>query len=127
MDLFYYMPANDPACEKMRQEVQHHLHQHKSEVFSDIHTLKKRLARPLEDYTIGILCATNKKDLDDLLAIDYLLEKLKIILLLSDSDEQTIALAHKLRPRFLSYIHADLKPLTMVLQKMIHGTKNQDF
>jgi hypothetical protein len=48
----------------------------------------------------------------------------RIILVLPDTEEQTIAMAHRLRPRFLTYIDSNIAALGTVVSKMCEDTRD---
>jgi hypothetical protein len=46
----------------------------------------------------------------------------RLVLVLPDEEDETIALAHGLRPRFVTYADGDYSELREVLQKMLKKT-----
>ena len=68
---------------------------------------------------IAVLLAASHKELQELLSIKELLQHIRIILLLPDHENETIANGHKLYPRFLSYCDGNLDDVAAVLSKMI--------
>lgn len=92
------------------------------EVFRTIKNLSQKLRQPKNDHDIAVLLANKKEDLQELVRIDHLLEDLRLILILADREADTIAKAHTLRPRFLTYVDSDFLDVAAVLSKMLAYT-----
>jgi hypothetical protein len=91
----------------------------KIEVYQTIDSLSERLRLPIGNQEILVLLIENKENLINMLSIKYLLRHIRIIIILPDSEVETISLAHRLRPRYLSYLNGNLIDLTALLTKMI--------
>ena len=89
------------------------------DVYHTVEGLAERLKAPQEGGVIAVLQANSQEDLSALFSIRHRLENIKTIILAPDREEETIALAHQLRPRFLGYINNDLYPVAAVLEKML--------
>jgi hypothetical protein len=89
------------------------------EEYQTVESLSNGLRRPLLSQAITILLAENRGDLAGLLSIGDLLWDIPLILILPDSDEETISTAHTLRPRFLTFADSDFADLAAVLGKML--------
>jgi hypothetical protein len=72
---------------------------------------------------VAVLQANSQEDLAALFSIPHRFQDIKTILLAPDREEETIALAHQLRPRFLAYVNKDLYHVAAILEKMLeeHG------
>ena len=68
---------------------------------------------------IAILLAASKEELQELVSVGELLEDIRIILVLPDTDRDTVANAHILRPRYLTYVDSDFSDVAAVLSKML--------
>ena len=92
-------------------------------MYRTIEGLAERLKAPHEGGVVAVLQANSREDLTALLSLHHRLQDIKTILLAPDRKEETIALAHQLRPRFLSYINNDFHHVASVLEKMLkeHG------
>jgi len=89
------------------------------EVYRSIEELAHGLHRLYDHDTIVLLRARDREELLRIVSLRDLLEGLRVILLLPDREEETISLAHRLRPRFLSNSESDFSDTMSVLQKMI--------
>jgi hypothetical protein len=92
-----------------------------AKIYWTIDALSRGLRQPRNDMTIALLLASTKEDLLDLLSIRDLLWDMKIILVLPNSDPDTVAKGHMLKPRFLSYCDGDFVDVAAVLSLMIRN------
>jgi hypothetical protein len=90
------------------------------ETFYTISSLSERLHRPALNFPIVVLLAMNREDLENIVAIQDLLSDSRIVLILPDKEDDTMALGHTLRPRFVSYRDSSFKDVGAVLNKMIN-------
>jgi hypothetical protein len=90
------------------------------EIFSTISDLSKRLHKPGLNFPIIVLMVVNREDLENIVAIQNLLFDSRIILILPDKEDDTMALGHTLRPRFVSYRDNSFREVGAVLDKMIN-------
>ena len=118
MNIMLYSTAKDGVGDRFQQEVEESVLE-KSEIHRTIEILSRRLRQPTTERRIAVLLASNRKELLDLLSIRNLLSDIRIILILPDREEITIALGHGLHPRFISYIDSDFKDVGAVLRKMM--------
>lgn len=82
------------------------------------------MKEPLANRVVAILLLTSRESLSNILSIQYLLRGMDIILLAPDGDPETIAIAHQLRPRFLTYINSNPEELSAVLDKMLKKNRH---
>ncbi|NVM22502.1 MAG: hypothetical protein HWN68_12065 [Desulfobacterales bacterium] len=93
------------------------------ELHRTIDSLSRRLRRPTYDVAVAVLLAATKEDLLDMLSIRDLIRNLRIILVLPDTEDATIAQGHSLRPRFLTYADSNFAEVAGVLNKMLGNTE----
>ncbi len=74
---------------------------------------------PSSNLKVAVLFCMTKADLQDVFSLCDLILDLKIILILPDDDEETMAKAHHLRPRYLSWLDDNFLDIGAVLKKMI--------
>ncbi|MEW5724981.1 MAG: hypothetical protein AB1896_17855 [Thermodesulfobacteriota bacterium] len=89
------------------------------ESLPDLEALARRLRRPGADEVAVVLLAGTREALEALLSMEEFLRDRKIILVLPDHDKETVALGHRLGPRFLTYLDSDLSDVGAVLTRMI--------
>jgi len=121
MKIFFYFKVGDQPGDKLEKIIKTHLPGVEMAVYSTIDDLSQSLRHPTEDSGVAILLVSNQGDLKNILSIGHLFQNIRIILLLSDKTAETVALAHQLRPRFLTNINSDFAEITAVLKKMLKG------
>ncbi len=83
--------------------------------------LARRLRRLAGSSTVAVLVAAGRSDLLRLLSLEEWIEDVRILLVLPDRRRETIAMGHRLRPRFLSYVDSDPGEIASVLARMLEG------
>jgi len=118
MEMFLYKPAEDRASDKVEDVVKGLSDGSRVEVFGRIDNLKERLKKPVDGDGLAVLIAPQKDDLLDLVSINYLLEKVRNVLVIADRSEEAVSMAHRLKPRYLAYMDSELDTLSAVIGKM---------
>ncbi len=97
------------------------------EFFRNLEAFSERLRMPSYQSTVAVIVAADRRDLEDISTLGQLLWGTRVILVLPDGDDSTIALAHSLRPRLVSKPGNDLGDVIAVLRKMIedHNSKSK--
>ncbi len=121
MKVLLYARETAETENRLQRFLESHLPWSKMEVFRTIEGLGERLKAPHGGEMVAVLQANTQEDLAALLSIHHRLQGIKTILLAPDREEETIARAHQLRPRFLGYTHNDLHGVAAVLEKMLKG------
>lgn len=81
--------------------------------------LSHRLQKLHKNQPILIILISTKDELIDILSFRDLLFGFRLILILPDAAEETVALGHRLRPNFLTYLDSNAKEIEAVLEKML--------
>ncbi|MCB2149603.1 MAG: hypothetical protein KQI81_24190 [Deltaproteobacteria bacterium] len=89
------------------------------ETYSNLDDLFQRLRQPRLNLKIGVLSIGSEAELDRLLTIRELLSDMRLVLVLSGRDPQTVSKAHALAPRFITFSDAGIDPLVSVVEKMM--------
>lgn len=92
------------------------------EHYHRVETFLSRLKQPTFDVT-AVVAIPDKVSLAILVRQKDLLSHLRTILILPDTDDATITEAHKLYPRFITYLDDNLNAVAEVLKKMNHHAK----
>jgi hypothetical protein len=119
-NIIVYSKAMNGIGSKLQEVVTNVLPGSCVDTYRTISGLSERLHKPALNFPIVILLAMNKEDLEDIVAIQNLLFDSRIVLILPDREEDTMALGHTLRPRFVSYRDSSFKDVGAVLNKMIN-------
>ena len=127
MKIFVYAPARGTSGERLRKTMQE-WNSKDMEIYGTVETLCEKLRQPREEMTFAVLLAESREELESVLSIRHLLSDIRLILILPDRDNDTIARGHSLRPRFLTYCDADFTDITAVLNRMaVRGEKSSAF
>ena len=94
------------------------------EVYRTIDGLSARLHQPKDDAFVAVLLAENGKELLDFHTLLNLFRDIRIILVVPDRNQETITLAHQLRPNFLCYKNSDFTEVIAVLNKMLQAYRH---
>ena len=89
------------------------------ETYANLDDLFDRLRKPRLNLEIGILAIGSEGELDRLVTIRELLSDMRLVLVLPDKDPHTVAKAHALAPRFITFADASIDPLVSVVNKMM--------
>jgi hypothetical protein len=117
-NLLFYAKMTDGAGKRLRRVIEALVLEENMEMYQTIDSLSRRLRQPRHDQPVAVLLAANREDLLELLAISDLLDGIRIILVLPDRKDGTIAKGHRLQPRFLTYADGDFLDVAAVLIKM---------
>jgi hypothetical protein len=116
--VFLYTTAVEEVAESVRQAIAPAVSGGRLEVYRSAGNLARRLRQPKDDLTIAILLFGTSEDFLDVLAIQHLFRDVRTIVVVPDIRVETIAMAHRLRPRYLAYIDGNLSGLSTVVDKM---------
>ncbi len=89
------------------------------EVFDTQAGFIKRLRQPKDDSLIAILFDPSNEDLESMGGVREYLVNVSLLLVLSDQDPLTLALAHRLLPSYITYVDSDLSQLLSVIGKLL--------
>ena len=119
MALLIYSAKTEGAGARLLRVIGLLLPENKFEICRSIGGLSKRLRQPVFNPTIAILLVSSREDLQNILSIRDLLWNTKIILIVPDTNPDTVAKGHILRPRFLCDCNSDFVDVAAVLSLMI--------
>lgn len=117
--ILFYMTAQSEALNRFEREVVNSVPKDGREFFHTLEDLIERLVSFGGDHRLLVYLAGSMKELTGLCAISHLLESVRLILIAPDRCEKTIARAHSLYPRFLSFVDSEFSEVADVLAKMI--------
>jgi len=124
MDLVFYSPMSGSPEERLQGVIESVIPGWKEAVCRTIDDLSERLLQPKNDLAIALLLAEKRGDIRELLSVSNLFRNTRIILVAPDRDKATIAAAHLLRPRLLTYSDSDFADVFTVMTKIIADYHN---
>jgi len=119
MMLLLYAKARNGVSQELKQILNGRSSDACLETYSNLDDLFQRLRQPRLNLKIGVLSIGSEAELDRLLTIRELLSDMRLVLVLSDKDPQTVSKAHALAPRFITFTDAGIDPLVSVVEKMM--------
>jgi len=115
--IFYSSSAN-PDGDRLQRIIGMLFTREQLETYRTIEALTQRLHKPMNDPLIFVILASTPDELNKMTQLRQPLQDRRIILIIPDSDPDSIAKGHSLRPRFLTYADADFVEILGVLGKM---------
>jgi hypothetical protein len=116
--LFCILPGNIPAGQRLEQLARKVESKASVHVVRQLEDARVKLLYRWEEINVAVLFAATRQELLDLKGMWSLFENLKTILILPDGEEETVAVAHTMRPRFISCADRDFHDVVAVLEKM---------
>lgn len=113
-----YSPDTNSFIRKLTELLDESFPRAQYEVYFRWEALRKRLQLLRQDICSVILIAPTRGALEMIMAIQPVLEGLKVVLVLPDRDADTIGKAHTFRPRYFTYVDTDFSEIVGVLQKI---------
>ncbi len=120
MKVLFYAKAIKGAGQRLLRVIETLLPNDMLEIYNSIDGLSRRFSRPqpADAPVIVVFQAVGQEDLQSMLSIRDLLMDVRILMVLPDKEKETIAKAHRLRPRFITYADSDFIEIGAVLNKM---------
>ena len=119
--LLLYAKAQNGIFQQLKQVIDSRVSGTCLENYSNPEELFHRLRQPRLNIKIAVFAIGSAAELDRLLTLRELLADMRLVLVLADKDPQTLAKAHALGPRFITFTDAGIEPLVSVVEKMIGG------
>lgn len=119
MQLFIYARSASPKETHLIRDIRQTVPYARLEVFPTAQGLSARLLKPRDTFSVAILFAPTKEDLQSLIPLRDFFRETKILLILSGQDKETLCLAHRLFPTYVSYTENHHDGILSVLQNLI--------
>ncbi len=123
MKLLLYYSQESPQTQSLENLIQSFVPDDALEVYNNLETLTERLRGPIDNITTAVFVASSLAELKNFYKLRNYFFDLRHIIILPEKDEKMIAVAHKLRPRFLSYFEHDFNVVSAVLKKMFSNKR----
>lgn len=131
MKLLFYYSQESSQIQSLENLIQSFVPGDSIEVYRSLETVTERLREPIDNIKIAVFVASSLAELKKFYKLKKYFFDLRHIIILPEKDEKMIAVAHKLRPRFLSYFDNGFNVVSAVLKKMFSdkrtaGSQYQD-
>ena len=121
MNLILYANDSNEAGERLQNAIESIVPENQTEIYQTTFSLYQRLRKPKSEVAVAVLLATTRKELLEIHSMKDLLRDIRIILILPDTEGDTVSMGFKLYPRFASYADGNFKDVAAVLEKMLRN------
>ncbi len=122
MKILIHTMESAESLVRMKKLIETALPKMKGEIFATLESLAQRLREPYDgEDRVAVLAATDQKNLGDILSLQPLFLNVPLILLVPNRTTETMALAHRLRPRYVDDVQGDFTAVIEVLRRMVKG------
>lgn len=119
MKVILYVTSEHAHGIGLRNTLEQVIPKHLLAVFNMVTALSQGLRGPLPD-TILVLCPAGREEVQELAVLKELIRDVRTILILPNSDRETLAIGHQFQPRFITVPTPGFKDVSKVLAKMLH-------
>jgi hypothetical protein len=123
MNVFFILAGKSEQGERHLRDVSQAVAPGKMEVFSDLTALVERLKRPRSTFSTLIIAGPTREDLRRIAALRDVLKDARILLLLRDQADETIALAHQTMPTYISLLDNGSAGVVAVLRRLLNDDR----
>ena len=117
MNVIFFTSIDPSVSNRLTRVLEVHVSRKELETCRNFHIFSERLHQPLPDPVVFVLQICSREELMDILSLHDLLHDRRIILVLPDSEPETVSLGHILRPRFVTYGDSDYMDVSAILGK----------
>lgn len=121
MDIFFYATSRLDTGKRYLESLRKCLELKNMTILSGESLFLSPLALKLRSGDLIILLAANTDDLNELVTLRNDFNSFRLILILADSDSETIHKALLLQPSFITFLEEETVSLTAVVRKMIRS------
>ncbi|MEW6266513.1 MAG: hypothetical protein AB1641_25860 [Thermodesulfobacteriota bacterium] len=123
MNVLLYTSRMDGPAGHLLEAVSNLLPLNRFDFLNTVDGLYDYPRRPGNDERLVIILALTQEEFHEVHTLRPWLSDVRLILVLPDSDRETIRAGHMLRPRFLSYAQSDFQDVAAVLAEMLAGPR----
>ena len=118
MNLLFYAKARGEEGLRLLQVIEESFPEGSVEIFRTADRFARRLRQPGDDEMVAVVLAADREDLNHIFGMQSLLENMRLVLILPSRQKGMIAMAHRLRPRYLAFKDGDFGDVAAVLTTM---------
>jgi len=126
MELLLYAPVSQDVRERVVDTLEPVVPDDSMRVCSTIGNLYRNLQTSRQHLTIAVLVLSNRNDLKKLRSIRPMFQGVRVLLVLPDTEEETIAMAHRFQPRYLTFVDKNIPALATVVDRMRKSTHRKE-
>ena len=118
MKTLFYTSNASKEKERFKIDIQHHIPFIIIETVNSIYQLQKSLMRPMNRISAAVLWVGHHSELTYLIELLPYFDNIRIIIILPDRSPDSMPLALRLMPSFISYADKDLDDIISVLKQI---------
>ena len=118
-EIVFYIPGRTDAAKRLVEAVEDAAPKAAIKTYRTAEALRKRLLPGTGGVLAAVVLASTKQDLLSLMPLRELLQSVRVIMILPDADEVTLAVGWGMWPRFVSYADSDFHDVAGVLKKIV--------
>ena len=126
MNLFILLAENNGPDRRFLDDAVALVPKDKLEVFDGFAAFAERLRKPRDPCCAVLVLGPSHDDLTGMVSLRGFLKDAKILLVLADQSEETIALAHKILPTYISDLENSTSGIVSVLKQMTRDARAQE-
>ncbi len=116
--LIVYAPSGSEMTEQVLSVVDKAARAEEFDWCASLESFLKKF-KATNQYSTALLLIEKQSDLGELVRFNDYFDGLRVILILPDLEEGTVALANRLFPRFVTCIHSDFRELSAVIRNIL--------
>ena len=125
MKILFYADSMNKAGERLWKVIERHVPVENIEIYRSIKALSHRLDQPRGNIIAAVILTSSREAFLEISSVYERLQDIRIILIVPDDEKDTIHRAHRLFPRFLSYLDADFEDVGAVLSNMLKNINSR--
>ncbi|MBF0524144.1 MAG: hypothetical protein HQK56_03500 [Deltaproteobacteria bacterium] len=118
-NVLFYLPRDGGLKVEVMSALKPFLAAPNRQVYGRLNDLLSRLQQPLGDISLAVFVAATHQELISIFMLREFLLDLRLILVLPDWNESTVALGRTLYPRFMTYADGSRDEIIEVLRKCL--------
>jgi len=118
MDVFIYATISEEQEKRLEELFRIVFPEEEIQIYRTFDDFSKKLKLSGQVGSVAVLAPGNREQLLHLLSKRDLLRDFRTIVIAPDREGGTVAIAHQLRPRYLTYLNGDFGEFAAVLRKI---------
>ena len=118
-EILFFIPTRDDAEKRLMGAMESLVPRASAKVYRNVDALRRRLLFGPGNPAAVVILAVTKQDLLSVVPLRELLLSLRVVVVLPDSDDVTLAVGWGMWPRFVSYADGDLRDVAAVLGNIV--------
>jgi len=119
MNLFFLMTGRDAEGGQFLRDASRLVSRDAVEVFRDVGSFADRLRRPKDPLPVVVVLGPSDEDLKRIVPLREFLKDSRILLVLRGQNDETIRLAHRILPTYITYLDNGTGGVVSVIKQVM--------